>query len=899
MLYVILYFVPEILEKGTSTMREIIDKHFSDNWIISYYLGYTVDISIAWAPYAAAKAALQNTLDPANVTRVATRHHKAVGVMTATLNQLLTEGVLTHAYILEKNMQLMTTVRKCNVVIRWILLHTLTTNKKLREVVHRGYDRDIFLDFLLKTAQFEFLLKNLYLSLLDGKQEQWTACKDEASERMKELGDYFSGEKALVRVKKNESLQKWFSGIGEKVNALNFTDPTLAGRKIQQIIQALEEVQQFHQIDTNDVVRTFLADTRQYLTQMMRIVNVRDEYLGILAMVSDLSYAWQLIRTFVPMMQQQIRKDPHRIVLLRSTFLKLASILDTPLVRINQAQSADLVSVSEFYSTELVKFVRKVLAIVPRSMFLLLNNIINLQTTQLKEMPTKVDKDDVRPVYAQLEVRQKLSQTTHAISVFTEGMLAMETTLVGVVEVDPKKLLEDGIRKELVDHIAKIMDSTLVMTSRAPDELAKRVNELAGKLDGFRRSFQYVQDYISIYGLKLWQEEFSRIINFNVEQECNSFLKKTIDPRSQYQSDTIKIPVFPRVDRDSINFVGRLARELMRLTNCRSTTYLEQKSGWYSAERGVELIGIRTFTLLVNSVGVFGVMGLDKLFCFMLVKQLQEFVTAVRSQVRSLKKLLAVLSGNLHPTTAVPSNADRLYQTTVLKTAKFFEPFMAELCKIGQLQLLRRQIANLLNFQAKIESKVLLHSLDTMNAALLTDIEAHYQSPESKPYPDEDENPLLAELSKYLESVGINDPLTKIYVTTRPMDNFPLLMFLFILSQLHTFSYDSHLSIFSTTVPRKKGGMDMAPFVVGFLTVLKQFHSIHTQKFLAYCGQYIRSFVNVPPGAKAAKGVLPDLPVEARKLMLFLEALCKGSENVKRKDLEGYVPPYIFDNFTH
>lgn len=56
-------------------------------------------------------------------------------------------------------------------------------------------------------------------------------------------------------------------------------------------------------------------------------------------------------------------------------------------------------------------------------------------------------------------------------------------------------------------------------------------------MDGFRRSFEYIQDYINIYGLKIWQEEVSRIINYNVEQECNSFLREkvldTIELRSR------------------------------------------------------------------------------------------------------------------------------------------------------------------------------------------------------------------------------------------------------------------------------------------------------------------------------------------------------------------------------
>ena len=47
-------------------------------------------------------------------------------------------------------------------------------------------------------------------------------------------------------------------------------------------------------------------------------------------------------------------------------------------------------------------------------------------------------------------------------------------------------------------------------------------------MDAFKRSFEYIQDYVNIYGLKIWQEEVSRIINYNVEQECNSFLRTKV-----------------------------------------------------------------------------------------------------------------------------------------------------------------------------------------------------------------------------------------------------------------------------------------------------------------------------------------------------------------------------------
>lgn len=44
-------------------MREIVDKHFYDCWVIPFYLGYYVDLSVQWEPYRAAKLAIGNTVE--------------------------------------------------------------------------------------------------------------------------------------------------------------------------------------------------------------------------------------------------------------------------------------------------------------------------------------------------------------------------------------------------------------------------------------------------------------------------------------------------------------------------------------------------------------------------------------------------------------------------------------------------------------------------------------------------------------------------------------------------------------------------------------------------------------------------------------------------------------------
>lgn len=76
MLYVILYFNPLVLYNQQAKMREIVDKHFPDNWVISIYMGMTVNLIEAWDPYKAAKTALNNSLESGNIQEHALKHIK-------------------------------------------------------------------------------------------------------------------------------------------------------------------------------------------------------------------------------------------------------------------------------------------------------------------------------------------------------------------------------------------------------------------------------------------------------------------------------------------------------------------------------------------------------------------------------------------------------------------------------------------------------------------------------------------------------------------------------------------------------------------------------------------------------------------------------------------------------
>ncbi|XP_077928146.1 WASH complex subunit 5 isoform X2 [Halichoerus grypus] len=852
MLYVILYFEPSILHTHQAKMREIVDKYFPDNWVISIYMGITVNLADAWEPYKAAKTALNNTLDLANVREQSSRYATVSEKVHAQVQQFLKEGYLREEMVLDNIPRLLNCLRDCNVAIRWLMLHTADSacdpnNKRLRQIKDQiltdsRYNPKILFQLLLDTAQFEFILKEMFKQMLSEKQAKWEHYKKEGSERMTELADVFSGVKPLTRVEKNENLQAWFREISKQILSLNHDDSTAAGRKTVQLIQALEEVQEFHQLESNLQVCQFLADTRKFLHQMIRTINIKEEVLITMQIVGDLSFAWQLIDRFTSIMQESIRVNPSMVTKLRATFLKLASALDLPLLRINQANSPDLLSVSQYYSGELVSYVRKV------------------------------------------------AKLTHAISIFTEGILMMKTTLVGIIKVDPKQLLEDGIRKELVKRVAFALHKGLIFNPRAKSsELMPKLKELGATMDGFHRSFEYIQDYVNIYGLKIWQEEVSRIINYNVEQECNNFLRTKIqDWQSMYQSTHIPIPKFTPVD-ESVTFIGRLCREILRITDPKMTCHIDQLNTWYDMKTHQEVTSSRLFSEIQTTLGTFGLNGLDRLLCFMIVRELQNFLSMFQKIIlrdRTVQDTLKTLMNAVSPLKSIVANSNKIYFSAIAKTQKIWTSYLEAIMKVGQMQILRQQIANELNYSCRFDSKHLAAALENLNKALLADIEAHYQDP-SLPYPKED-NTLLYEITAYLEAAGIHNPLNKIYITTKRLPYFPVVNFLFLIAQLPKLQYNKNLGM----VCRKPADpVDWPPLVLGLLTLLKQFHSRYTEQFLALIGQFIRSTVEQCTSQK-----IPEMPADVVGALLFLEDYVRYTK-LPRRVAEAHVPNFIFDEF--
>lgn len=592
MLYVCLFFTPATLHGNSARMREIVDKFFPDQWTVSLYMGHTANLIDTWSAFRAARSALSNTVTAENVRRVAAEQRRHCGKCVAQVSAVLRDcDQLTERFVTKHMAKMMALLRRSNVTLRWFVLHlaagavsgtggklpggrTKEADRVWRLVcTESGVDKGRVFELLQCVSQLEVRVRDVVRALLDEKDERWAQFRAEAARRLDELSDVFAGVKPVLNMVVNAELGRWFADIAAGVKTLLMSDTAAAERKLIQLIRALEEVQQFHNLETNMQVKQHLNESLAHLHQMLHTIHVTDVTLINIQIVGDLSYAWREIDSYTDVMRDSIAQPPYLVINLRAIFLKLASALEIPLLRINQAHSADLQSVSHYYSRHLVEYVRRVVGIIPTNIFRLITQRIYDESHALKPMPAaaRIEKAHLRD-YAQLERRRAIAAVAEDVTALTEGILQMRKTLVGVIEVDPMELLEQGIRDELALELRQVIRRDLWFEERLGSglsasaaaataaSLAERLGHVIASVDRYRWAFEYVQDYLHINGAQLFEEEMARMCDECIGAELAQLVAAHRPKRANVQ---------PRAHaaEPSANVMGNFARTLLRLTD--------------------------------------------------------------------------------------------------------------------------------------------------------------------------------------------------------------------------------------------------------------------------------------------------------------------------------------------
>lgn len=912
MLYVVLFFDPAVLREEDARLREIVDKYFYDNWVVHVYAGMTADLSIEWKRFRAAKAALNNVLLVENVKKMHIQNAKLIGQCMAELRAYLTMGILTDSFVLDNRHDLLNCLRKCNLAARWRILHRRTTNAVYHEIVCATASevtadpklQGVFavndthvVSLLLLSSQLEMQLKHIFTQLLEKKESIWINCRAKASGMMEDLAQYFEGDVTLARVSRHDGLIDWFTSMASEIRDLAYESGdhfTVTGRKIQLCVQALEDVERYDLVDRDVQVKTFLQESRDLLLQMAKAVGINESITEDIKFISDISYGVESMKSYVKILHSRISKDPSNVNLLQGFFLKLSNSLDGPVERLKQLKSPEVERVTGYYSSQLVAFVRNVLEIVPVSVFGILVQISDIFERRLQRLPLKVQGDTLG-AFAQLGERYKLSMMAHEISIFADGVLSMDNSIIGGIEINPRKLLDEGLRKEMVRHVSELLNNILQFDFAADSETVASITKhqasamrslasLSRRLEGFQSALECIEDYVSIHGLKMWHEEFSRIINYNVEQEVNKYLlKKVLDADSAFQSDIVPIPRFPRVQNEPtcINFMGRMVSMLIKITDTQYTTFSVEKSGWFMND-GTEVCGLKTVSLLRQSIGVYGLTGIDRLLCYRILHELHRFVKFFRTNVTKQGVLLEQLRDELYPEWKTPIKAVSIYASASKKSEMLMLPMLTCFRRIGQAQLLRRMIRFELGRCSRIDAKTLLQSVSTLNASILSSDNPFEESP--------------PELKKYCDmslAVGLGDPLQTVFMATDPLEGLPVLLLLCVIAYVPKLSYNP---MFGSLSKNKSGyPIDGWPLIAGITTLLKQFHPSYTKGFLAYIGQFVRvSIATCFERKQMRKDVASQLTEDLRGILVLVDQFCDLS-CIPKSALYEHIPQYVME----
>ena len=128
------------------------------------------------------------------------------------------------------------------------------------------------------------------------------------------------------------------------------------------------------------------------LYHMIRIMGIKKQVLEHMTVISEFSYAWMAMGRYRPHLQEVISTNPQTVLMLKTVFLKMSTIMDKPLSSIMKAGSDDFESVAKYYSGQLFEYVKNVLAVIPRSIFKELDFISSIMSNELKEFEVKISK---------------------------------------------------------------------------------------------------------------------------------------------------------------------------------------------------------------------------------------------------------------------------------------------------------------------------------------------------------------------------------------------------------------------------------------------------------------------------------------------------------------------------
>uniref|UniRef100_A0A914I929 WASH complex subunit strumpellin n=1 Tax=Globodera rostochiensis TaxID=31243 RepID=A0A914I929_GLORO len=307
-------------------------------------------------------------------------------------------------------------------------------------------------------------------------------------------------------------------------------------------------------------------------------------------------------------------------------FLKVAESVQT-LVWGSNCNEVKRNKLCSFYYSLLELKLRAVIQAVPRSIFHEMAKLTDCFPSDTSSV--SIGKTRIRE-FADFERRRTLADLTFQISKLARGISNTCIKQLGDVEIQPRALLADGLRRELNTRLKQIF-----ATNGQPNNILKTLQSQSVKFHQFRRSFLFICDHVGIRdGIRMWTEQIKCIL----AESLKSKTTKTAEGSS---------PIVSSISQPKL-MLEKLYDFIISATAPQSTKYSQMESVWRSADGKFIKFSYNVFASLENWM----LSGLNALTAAMLAKEVAELKLAFvkrafgtnRSLPASRTALLAQLS---------------------------------------------------------------------------------------------------------------------------------------------------------------------------------------------------------------------------------------------------------------
>ncbi|RZC69078.1 hypothetical protein C5167_032177 [Papaver somniferum] len=855
-MYVMLFYSVEMLHDGVA-MREIVDRFFKDSLVVPIYMHFTVDLSLSWDVYKGAKSSLSSFLLPSYIGDQSQLHYVKVKDLMSELCSVQLSGMKSSDALLSDSQLLFSLLRNCNVSLRWLLLHRSSADKKTKEIaVSAGtahqIEEDALLSFLLKTSQVEFELKQLYTELIESRRTLWEENKGRTSHSIRQLSEYLFGTQTLSPKIKDGKLMDVFKNISKQVYSLDYKDIVNSGKKLYHMISSVREIEQLDKLKECLQIKERISIVQKYLQNMLQALNLQDETVTTLSVITDAVYLWGFLDKFTRRLQKKIKQDSSVVLNLHCLFLKFRTMVDAPIIRLSQNQSPDLPFVSAYYSSEYVAHISAILEIIPVMLFTILSDDV-VSTLRPNCLERRIETDNVQN-FQKPGSQYHLTKALAQISIISQGIKGISEAPFGLMDLSVKNWIEDKLRKELSKRFKEASKSFLVYRNGGLEELEKNLQKLTTYFLSQLHVMECLQDLMDIQGTRLWEEEFSCFLKHSAQKEYDDFVSR------RDKNSAVIVPVEMNEFSNAQTFLGDLLTQILKLTKPSLSMYIEPMSGWFDAE-GCELLGMRFFELLESCVGPVGMASLDSLLVKIITENLKLAFKGLKilMDARCLEQI-EMLNTALGPPSSLPLFRWSSYQFMAKLPGMLWEPWV-ESC-IGQLQILRCLINLKLNSACKGNAKE--------NCATTE----HF----------------LHELSKQGALCGFCVPLRTTYLIEDPPHFLGRCASMVTISQLPRYVLNTHLGTLTSHL--KTVSLDFSPVVIGLGTFLRQFHPSYLMEYVQYMGQYVRITTETCGANHEHQKGAPDPTSEALKSVLWMMFFCKHME-IPKDVVDSCIPPSL------